>query len=105
MKNLVKFLAATAATVMMFGLGVHKADASGIDFNIGVNLGIPVVTASAYRPAPVYAHQPVRVYNVREVRYTDFHGQRPGAYRYDRMRHDQGRHRGWDNDNRGWNRN
>ena len=87
-----------AAAVMVLGLGAHKANASGVDFSVGVNLGVPVVAARAYVPAPVYAPQPARVYQVERVRYTDGYGNRPGAYgyRYDRFRHDRGWHRGWD---------
>jgi hypothetical protein len=105
MKNLVKSLAAAAAAIMVLGLGGHKANASGVDFRIGVNFGIPMVAATVYKPAPVYAHQPVRGYYVEKVRSMDHYGYRPGAYRYghdnhyDRFGHDQSRHGGCDRSN------
>lgn len=102
MKNLIKSISVMAAAVMVLGLGAHKANASGVDFSIGLNLGVPVVATRAYAPVPVYAPQPARVYQVERVRYTDGHGYRPAAYgyrhdyRHDRFRHDRGWHRGWD---------
>lgn len=104
MKNVIKSLAVMAAAVMVLGLGAHKADASGVDFRVGLNLGIPVVSAPVYAPVPV-------AYRVENVRYTNGYGYRPVAYRnshdyrYDRFRHDRGLHRGWDRDDHdGWRR-
>lgn len=104
MKNVIKSLAVMAAAVMVLGFGAHKAEASGVDFSVGLNFGIPVAAAPVYAPVPVYDPQPVRAYQVQRVRYTNDYGYRPVAYRswhdyrYDRIRHDRGWHRGWDRD-------
>jgi hypothetical protein len=101
MKNLVKSLAVTAAMFMVFGLAAHKADASGVDFRIGLNIGIPVVAAAVFKTAPVYSHQPLPVYHVEKVRYTNGYVQRPGDYRYERVRHDSARHGSWNGNRHG----
>ncbi len=101
MKNLVKSLAVASAAIMVLGLGVHRADASGVDLRIGVNFGIPVVAATVFNPAPVYVHRPVRAYQVEKVRFTE----RERDYRYDRNRHAYVRHAGWNGDHRGQNLN
>lgn len=103
MKNIIKSLSVAAAAVLVLGLGVHKANASGVDFRIGLNVGVPVVAAPVYTSAPVYAPRPVPAYRVERVRYYDGHGYRQAGYgyrdyRYDRSRHDNGWHRGWDRD-------
>ncbi len=53
MKNVIKSIAIMAAAIMVFGLGAHKSYASGVDFNVGLNFGLPVVAAPVYAPAPV----------------------------------------------------
>ncbi len=93
---------------MVFGLGAHKANASGVDFSVGVNFGIPVVAAPVYAPAPVYVPRPVPVYHLQREGCYGGYGYRPvyyghlRDYRYDRFRHDNGRHRGWYRNERGW---
>lgn len=106
MKNIIKSLAVVAAAVMVLGIGTQKANASGVDFSVGLNFGIPVVAAPVYAPAPVYVPRPVPVYRVPAY---GGYGYRPVGYRhdyrYDRFRHDNGWHRGWDRGGHdGWRR-
>ncbi len=106
MKNFVKLVTVMAAAVMVLGFGVHKANASGVDFSIGLNFGVPVATAPVYASATVYTPHPAPVYHVERVRYVD--GYRPVAYRHDyrhdRFRQDRGWHRGWDGGHHGYDR-
>ena len=108
MKNIIKSIAIMAAVMLVFGLGAHKSFASGVDFNVGLNFGIPVVAAPVYAPAPVYVPRPVPVYHVQREGYYNGYGYRPvyyghwRDYRYDRVRHDNGWHRGWYKNHRGW---
>ncbi len=108
MKNIVKSLAVMAAAVMVLGLGVSRANASGVNFSVGLNLGVPVVAAPVIAPAPVYASapvyapRPVPAYRVERVRYYGGNSYRPVVYGYGRYYgHDRGWHRGWDRDNHG----
>ncbi len=104
MKNIIKSLAVMAAAVMVLGFGAHKANASGVDFRVGLNFGVPVVAAPVYAPAPVYVPQPVPAYRVEKVRYYGGYGYRPVAYGHV-YQHDRGLHRGWDRgDHDGWRR-
>lgn len=114
MKKHIKSFAVTAVGIAILGLGAHQANASGVDFSVGINVGIPVVATHVYAPAPRYAPVPVapryapvpvRVCQVEKVRYTDGYGYRHGAYqtlqahrdyRQDRFRNDRGWHKGWD---------
>ena len=120
MKKHTKFFAVMAAAVMVLGLGAHRADASGVNFSIGLNLGVPVIAAPVYAPVPVYAPapvyvpQPARAYQVEKIRCADGYGYGTGAYRYRqayheyreaRYRNDRNWHRGMDKDQRGWERN
>ncbi len=90
---------------------VAQANASGLDFNIGINLGAPVVAVPhVYTPAPRYVPPPVKVYPVREVRYRDDgHGRHYGyearqIHRnpgYDRYRVARVENSGWGRDYNG----
>jgi hypothetical protein len=114
MKKHIKSFAVTSVGIAILGLGAHQANASGVDFSVGINVGIPVVATHVYAPAPRYATVPVaprytpvpvRVCQVEKVRYTNGYGYRPAAnqswqahrdYRQDRFRNDRDGHRGWD---------
>jgi len=87
---------------------IAQAQASSLDFNVGLNIGLPLVAAHVYTPAPVYSQPPVRVYQVEKIRYTDGYGDRRHGYeswqthqhaRQDRFRELRERNRGWNRDN------
>lgn len=107
MKNVIKSMAIMAAAITVFGLGAGKAHASGVHFSVGLNFGIPVVTAPVYASAPVYVSRPVPVYNVQRESCYNGYGYRPVYYgqrrdfQYDRFRHDNGQHKGWYKNQRG----
>ncbi len=122
MKNLIKSLAITVVAVMVLVLGAHRADASNVHFSFGLNVGVPVVAAPVYAPAPpvpvyapapVYVPAPAPVYHVEKVRCSDGYGYRPAYYShwrghryypYDRYRGNGAWYRGVERDNRGWDR-
>ncbi len=102
MKNIVKSFAVVAALVMVLGLGVSKANASGVNFSVGLNVGVPVVATPVIAPARVYAPCPVPAYRVERVSNYGGYGYRPAVYGYGRYYgHDRGWHRGWDRDDHG----
>ncbi len=86
---------------------VVQAEASGVDVNFGINVGIPAVAAHVYAPAHHYPVQPVRVCQVETVRYVaPGHGSWQAPRDHYNVKHKEvyGNHRGWVSDNRSWQR-
>jgi len=87
---------------------IAQAQASSLDFNVGLNIGLPFAAAHVYTTAPVYSQPPVRVCQVEKIRYIDGYGDRRHAYkswqtprhaRQDQFRELRERNRGLDRDN------
>ena len=85
---------------------IAQAQASGLDFNVGLNIGLPFAATHVYTAAPVYYQPPVRVCQVEKIRYIDGYGERRHGYEsWQTYRHaGQGRSRELSERNRGWDR-
>jgi hypothetical protein len=85
---------------------IAQAQASGLDFNVGLNIGLPFAAAHVYTAAPVYYQPPVRVCQVEKIRYMDGYSQRRHGYEsWPTYRHaGNGQYRESHERNRGWDR-
>ncbi len=98
-----KYLLALLAVALL--APAAQAQASGLDFNLGFNFGIPFVTARVYEPAPRYHVPPARVCEVERIHYRDgYRERRDYEFRQERVRYIHALNMGRDRDDRGWNR-